>query len=178
MAIYCPGSSSTIGRRTVALAAARQPQLRLGLLGAGPQEERIRARIRELHLEALVCCPGMLAAPELRRWLAAADIYLATPPSDGTSVSLLEAMLYRLPVVVTDNPGNREWVTDGINGYLVPANDAPTLAEALGRLGQDAGLSERLGTQGHARVVERADWRRNLSRLFAAYDLVAGGTSS
>ncbi len=69
-------------------------------------------------------------------------------------------------------------MTDGINGYLVPANDAPTLAEALGRLGQDAGLRERLGTQGHARVVERADWRRNLPQLFAAYDLVAGGTSS
>ncbi len=161
-----------------ALAAARQPQLRLGLLGSGPQEESIRGRLRELHLEALVCCPGMLAAPELRRWLAAADIYLATPPSDGTSISLLEAMLYRLPVVVTDNPGNREWVTNGINGYLVPANDAPTLADALGRLGQDPGLRERLGTQGHARVVERADWRRNLPRLFAAYDLVAGGTSS
>ena len=51
-------------------------------------------------------------------YLNAADIYVSTSLSDGTSLSLLEAMACSLPVVVTDIPANKEWITDGHNGFL------------------------------------------------------------
>ena len=53
----------------------------------------------------------------------AADLYLSASHSDGSSVSLMEALGCGLPVLVSDIPGNREWVTDGEQGWLFPDGD-------------------------------------------------------
>ena len=47
------------------------------------------------------------------KWFRAADTYISCAQSDGTSVSLLEAMATGLPLIVTDIPSNREWVVEG-----------------------------------------------------------------
>jgi len=61
------------------------------------------------------------------------------------SISLLEAMSYGLPVVVSACDGLPEDVQDGVNGLLVPPADPERLADALEALARDAGLRSRLG---------------------------------
>jgi len=52
-----------------------------------------------------------------------ADIYVSTSLYDATSVSLLEALASGAFPVVTDIPANREWISDGESGFLLPSLD-------------------------------------------------------
>jgi glycosyltransferase involved in cell wall biosynthesis len=155
-----------------AAAAARDSRLRLLLLGGGADEPAVRARITAHGIGARVDLPGMAGAADLRRALAAADVYASMVPSDGTSVSLLEAMLYELPVVVVQNPGNAEWVTPGETGWLVPAGDAEACAERLLELAAEPARARAMGARARRRVLERADWEANLPGLADLYERV------
>ena len=108
-----------------------EPQTRVILVGSGPLESHLRLRIGELGLQDYVYFTGSVDERMMANCLNSADVYIATSLSDGTSLSLLEAMACALPVVVSDAPANREWVEDGINGYIVPRGDSPHLAPLI-----------------------------------------------
>jgi glycosyltransferase involved in cell wall biosynthesis len=90
--------------------------------------------------------------------------------SDGSSVSLLEAMATGLPVIVTDAHGNREWVGPD-NGWLAPAKDADAYAQAiLIAEGMEASQRENMRAANRKVVEQRADWNLNFDKLLKAYD--------
>jgi glycosyltransferase involved in cell wall biosynthesis len=141
------------------------------LLGAGTQDGTVRKFITMHRLNEVVATPGVVDADELPRWFRAAKGYISCSRSDGTSVSLLEAMATGLPVVVSDVAANREWVTDGENGWLVPAGARQQLAERLLKV---ATLShaERgaIAKRNQEVVAVRADWDKNFPHLLDLYD--------
>ena len=61
--------------------------------------------------------------------LEKADIYISVSKSDGSSLSLLEAMAVGAPSIVTDNPANREWIEDNLSGYLFSGNSGLDLSQ-------------------------------------------------
>lgn len=69
-----------------------------------------------------------------------ADVFALPTVSDGFALTQLEAMARGLPVIVTPNCG--EVVTDGIDGFIVPARDGQALAQAIVRLDEDRSLLE------------------------------------
>lgn len=78
--------------------------------------------------------------------------HIAVLPSrrEGLPKSLLEAAACGRPIVATDVPGCREIARENVNALLVPADDAPALAEAIDHLAGDAGLRRRFGAAGRA----------------------------
>lgn len=156
-----------------AAAAAGRPRLRLALLSGGPEAPEIQARIASLGIDQLVYRPGVVTQTRVGELLEASDAYLSLVPSDGTSISLLEAMTHGLPVLVARNPGNAEWVSDGTNGYLVGGADRADWVERLVTLVDDPRLASRLGAAARAAAFERADWSRNASRLVDLYHRTA-----
>jgi glycosyltransferase involved in cell wall biosynthesis len=121
-----------IKNHTMMLRALRQlldwhPDCRLLLVGDGEERPRIERLIGELGLDEQVVMPGYIADP--RVWMDAMDIFLLPSLSEGTSMTLLEAMSLGKPCVVTRVGGNPEIVEDGESGYVVPNDDARALAE-------------------------------------------------
>lgn len=162
-----------VGLRAFALLRARYPAARLLLAGDGPDRERVLRSIDEMSLGDAVRILGRLGQPELAAAYRAADIYLSCAEVDGTSISLLEAMGTGLPVVVSDIPGNREWVTD-VGGRLAAVGDASAFADALGEIGGRApGARNDIGRANRAVVLARADWRLVAGRLLRAYEGLA-----
>jgi glycosyltransferase involved in cell wall biosynthesis len=96
---------------------------------------------------------------------------------EGMSNALLEAQSWGLPCVVSDIPGNTAVVSDGVNGLVVPAGDAPALAGALVRLLGDPTLRTRLGAVARRRAEEEYDEERVVSRLIGIYREVVAHTS-
>jgi glycosyltransferase involved in cell wall biosynthesis len=96
--------------------------------------------------------------------LAASDIFALPSYYEGLPMSVIEAMLTGLPVVATDIRGPREQVVPDITGLLVPPREAVPLAEALGRLADDAGLRASMGEAGRVRAVELYDETKVLTR--------------
>ena len=165
----------TIARAFVK-AAAEHPELRLALLGNGSQAGLLRRILATGGLNAAsdyprLLYPGQISYADLPRYYRSADIYISASHSDGTSISLLEAMACGCPVLVSDIPGNREWVQHGENGWLFPDGDAQALGQAII---QAVEQRERLPEMGRAarRIAEqRADWKLNFPQLERAFEI-------
>jgi glycosyltransferase involved in cell wall biosynthesis len=104
---------------------------------------------------------GRLDRQDVLRYTQAADIYVSTSLSDGTSASLLDSMTLGIPIVATDIPGNREWIRDGSEGLLFQRRDSATLTSHLVRLAEDAPMRESLSAAARSVVLARADWNAN-----------------
>jgi glycosyltransferase involved in cell wall biosynthesis len=168
---WAPGYGIEVALEAFLRAYRQNPKLRLLLLGHGPLAEVVTRFIQESGLTGCVHAPGLIPEARLGEYFHAADFYLSATPSDGSSISLLQALACALPAIVADAPGNREWVREGENGYLAASLDPDAFASAL--LGA-ASLphTERLKLGQVARhTAERgADWQRNLNQLLDTYD--------
>ncbi len=153
-----------------ARAAARLPSLRLLMLGTGSLEPVLRRRLEEASLTDRVHFAGPVRLEDLPQFYRAADVYLTASLSDGSSVSLLEAMACGLPAAVSDIPGNREWVSQE-NGWRFPAEDAAALETVVTTVHAARDRLPELGRRSRAITVDRADWDANFPRLLEAYRL-------
>ena len=70
---------------------------------------------------------GHVPQIDLPGYYQAADLYISASHSDGSSVSLMEALASGLPVLVSDIPGNVEWVEPGRQGWLFKDSDVTSL---------------------------------------------------
>lgn len=145
------------------------PEVRVILVGNGSLEMEIKQQIDNLKLKDYVYFTGFVDVNTMAEYLNAADIYVSTSLSDGTSVSLLEAMACQLPVVVSDTPANREWIEDGANGFIVPMRNSQFLANRLIELLSNSLLCQKMGNRNYNIAQERANWDRNFDKLEAIY---------
>lgn len=152
--------------------AARQcPELRLMLLGSGSQAAKLRQIFQRSGVQDQVLSPGLVSQAELPRYYRSSDLYISASHSDGTSISLLESMACGRPVIVSDIPGNREWVEPGQNGWWFPDGDADALAEAILNAVDQRQQLPVMGQAARRIAEERANWEKNFPHLLRAYDM-------
>jgi glycosyltransferase involved in cell wall biosynthesis len=94
---------------------------------------------------------------------------------EGLPKALIEAAACGLPIVTCDVPGCREVVRDGDNGLLVPARTVEPLAQALGRLIDDADLRARMGMRSRERAVTEFSIERVVADTLALYRAALSG---
>jgi glycosyltransferase involved in cell wall biosynthesis len=99
---------------------------------------------------------------EIRNAMASNWLYISAASSDGTSISLLEAMAAGMICVTTDFPSNREWIEHSINGFTFPNGDSKALASLI-ELISSLSLEEKLEISRAAKdmVLKRGNWRNN-----------------
>ena len=153
------------------LAGGDHPELRLLMPGNGSQADLLRQIFSSGGCLDRVDFPGQVSQPDLPRYYRSADLYLSASHSDGSSVSLMEAMACGLPVLVSDIPGNREWVTPGVQGWWFPDGDFRAMAEAIVQAVEKRKRLPEMGRAARQVAEQRADWERNSSRLLEAYEL-------
>jgi glycosyltransferase involved in cell wall biosynthesis len=157
-----------------AMAYEMNKKLRLLLLGDGSQRDLIHKFIAERDLAGIVCTRQETHSSFMPRWFRAADVYVSCARSDGTSISLLEAMATGLPVVVSDIPSNREWVTPDENGWLASVGSAQDFAEKLLRAASlDPEQAKTLRANNNQVIALRANWDQNFPALMNLYEVVA-----
>lgn len=101
--------------------------------------------------------------------LAQAHIVCLPSYREGLPKALLEAAACGRPIVTTDVPGCREIVKDGINGFLVPARDSLSLAEALRRLIENKELREQMGARGREMVLNEFSEQKVVAETLSVY---------
>lgn len=152
------------------------PETRVILAGQGPLEHEIRTLVNELGLAEYVCFAGWVPLEEMPKYLNAADVYVSSSLSDGTSMCLLEAMACGLPVVVTDVPAILEWVTDGYNGYVVSRGNSEALADRIIELLTNQTIRHEFSERNLGIAREGADWEKNFDKLVHIYELLTAGS--
>jgi glycosyltransferase involved in cell wall biosynthesis len=99
-----------------------------------------------------------------------ADLYVSPSHVDGSSVSLLEALACGLPCLVSDIPGNREWIEEDVNGWSFRDGDAEDLAGKISLAIKSRKFLPRIGELARKTAEEKADWKKNFGKLLEAYD--------
>jgi glycosyltransferase involved in cell wall biosynthesis len=144
------------------------PDVRFLFVGNGPLTEKLKRLAVSLGITKNVHFTGYLDRRQLLECLINSDIYVSSSLSDGTSASLMEAMASKLPCVVSDIPGNREWISNNENGLLFATRDSHSLATHLVDLIRDDARRAELGALGYETTKMRANWESNSGQLVSA----------
>ena len=122
------------------------------IIGDGELREQIARLIQKFGLEQEVILEGAQPAEEVRRQLALANVYVNSSLCEGLSVSIMEAMAARLPVVATRVTGIAELIENKVNGYLVEPKNETELAAALQKMIIDPDHGRKMGELNRRRI--------------------------
>ena len=140
--VYQKNFSSLI--RAFALVAKRFPQWSLDIFGEGPERKSLSTLINALGLSEVVHLKGQ--STRIQEIMLDYSTIAFSSRFEGFSLVLSEAMSCGLPVVSYACPcGPRDFVQDGVNGFLVPPGDEITLADRLCLLIEDENLRVKMG---------------------------------
>jgi glycosyltransferase involved in cell wall biosynthesis len=132
----------------------------LVVIGNPRPDGRVAKAIERLDLAPIVRCVTGISDDELARNYGQAQVAVVPSLYEGFSLPAIEAMACGVPLVATTGGALPEVVgTDGETGLLVPPDDPGALAQAIGRLLDDADLRARLGAAGRERVLGRFTWQ-------------------
>jgi glycosyltransferase involved in cell wall biosynthesis len=148
--------------------AADKEDVLLLMLSEGSQRNTAVKFIAENKLEEKVNLVGRVVNSELPVFLSSADVYISTSLSDGSSLSLLEAMACGLGIIVTDVPAIKEWVGKD-NGMIVKRKNPPEIANALNSYYSNRELINKHALANIEIAKERADWDKNYLKLKDIY---------
>ncbi len=126
-----------------------QPNAKLLIIGDGPERVNLEKHTEALGLEESIIFTGFIVNPQ--RYFGLMDIFLLPSLSEGTSMTLLEAMAFSIPCIVTNVGGNPEIIENNDSGLVVPNDDAKSLSEAMLSLNTNKELAIRLGDNGNKR---------------------------
>jgi glycosyltransferase involved in cell wall biosynthesis len=124
-------------------------------LSDGPLRPSLEERTVQAGLATKIRFLGHV--PDVAKEMRRADVIVRPSFTEGMPLTTLEAMASGVCLVVSDIPGNRDLLVDGVNGLLIPVGDADRLAAALRRVIDDSALRLRLATEGRA-TASRYGW--------------------
>jgi glycosyltransferase involved in cell wall biosynthesis len=135
--------------------AGVRPDAWLTLIGSGQDHDAFAALLAERRLPRVTWLSDYVVDPPLiRRWMSAADAYVAVSRLEGMPVAPLEAMACGLPVICSDAHGLDDIFQGGeeAGGLVTPMEDVRAIFAAMRRLAEDPGLRARLGAAARRRV--------------------------
>ena len=127
-----------------------RPEMRLVVVGSGPEREPLERRLTELGVRGAAHLEPSTA--DVAPWLRGIDIFVLPSKSEALSNSLMEAMACGCVAVASAVGGNPELVREGETGLLFPAGDVEALAACLLRLARETEQRRRMAAQARRRM--------------------------
>jgi len=154
-----------------------------GLIVGGHEREpdlaRTKALAQQLGVAARVTFTGLVEPPQVRAWLARANVLVLPNPASAISsrftspLKLFEYMAAQRPIVASDLPALREVLSPDENAVLVTPGSAPALAAGIRRVLDDPALATRVASRALDTVTDFS-WNRRAERLEALFNDVRG----
>ena len=163
--------------RAIPLVLREETKVRFFVAGDGPEREALEKEAEHLRIGDFVQFLGQISHDEMLKLLNQTDVYVSTSLTDGTSVSLLEALGSGAFPVVTDIPSNREWVSDGENGFLVPADGEDMLARKIIEAIRNRPLFEKAAQRNRNLVTDRVLWPATIEKTKKIYEQIVFSNS-
>ena len=139
------------------LPAAVQKQTRLVLAGSSGPDEVFWQRAQALGLRDLITFHRFPSQAELIGLYQKAAIFVLPSDEEGLGVVLLEAMSCGIPVISTSSGGPDGIISEGVDGFLTPLDDAGRMAQRIEMLLNDAALHQRMGLAARDKAVNCYD---------------------
>ncbi|MDA8019772.1 MAG: glycosyltransferase family 4 protein [Thermoanaerobaculia bacterium] len=117
-----------------ALAHLGQDDIYWVAMGFGPLDDSLHRMAEELGVASSVRWTGRVDEADKAAYLGCADAFCLPSDHEGFGLAFVEAMSLGVPVITTDIGGQTDIVRQGVEGLLVPQNDAVALAQSIERL--------------------------------------------
>ncbi len=149
------------------------------MVGGGDSAARLKGLASSLGLEEKVDFAGRVAESEKPEYFAACDVLVLPSVSrlEAFGIAALEAMACGKPVVVSDVPGVREVITDGVEGLLAEPMSPEDIARKIDRLLENSQERERMGLAGRHKVEKSFTVEKVVDGLEDLYLQVQSTTS-
>ena len=157
--------------RAIPMVLKEEPNAKFIIAGIGSERENLERQVKDLNIRSRVQFLGWVNHEEMPKFLSRADIYISTSLDDGTSVSLLEAMASGAFPIVTDIPSNREWISDGENGFLVSLDEERFLAGKIVEAIRNRDLRERSRDKNFCLIKGKALWPVTIAKTREIYKI-------
>ena len=131
----------------------KYPKSILLIVGDGEMRSNLEKLVKQLDISDKVIFTGFQVNPA--EYLQLMDIFLLPSLSEGTAMTLLEAMSLSKACIVTDVGGNPEIIEDKVSGLVTPSDDENMLVAACELLLKDSKLRKKLGDAGRTQFEEK-----------------------
>jgi glycosyltransferase involved in cell wall biosynthesis len=148
--------------------------LQLIFVGGGDMQEALKQYCKEKSLEDCVFFHGMVPRELIQDYYAIADYYIIGSDYEGTSVSLLEAMYNKIPIIAADSPGINRMLQADRNALLYPAHDPVALAKCIQLLLSDDKLADNLAVQAKRDFDEKYSYEKMIAGYEDIFQSVSG----
>jgi phosphatidylinositol alpha-1,6-mannosyltransferase len=169
--------------RVLPFVRAEVPSVRLLIVGDGSEREAIVESAVRGGVSENVLLVGQVNEARLRLCYSAADVFVmpnvrVEGDVEGFGLVALEAAVAGLPVVAAGHEGILDAIQDGVNGRLIPPEDATTFAKTLLELIRNPIERQLLGQQGASYTREAFSWAAMAERYAVLYDQVSANRAA
>lgn len=152
----------------------RQNNVKLLLVGDGPDRKKIEKTIREYNLTKYVTITGFVPFSDVPKYYSVCDVFVMVRPDmpltqDTTPIKPFEAMAAGKVVISTDLKAMREIIEDGKTGFLVP-HSIDAIADKIIEVLNNPQLQEEIGANARRYIKENKDWKVIINNLVNAYE--------
>jgi glycosyltransferase involved in cell wall biosynthesis len=134
------------------------PDTQLRSAGDGPDRQHIESLIQSLPCRHRIQLLGSIEHSAVQQEMLAADVFALVGWAEPFGVVFLEAMANGCPVVVCDDAGVAEILTDRTDALLTKPHDVDSVVIALRDLCSSARLRRAIATAGHALYQQSCQW--------------------
>jgi glycosyltransferase involved in cell wall biosynthesis len=162
------GKGQEIVLRAIAQIANRVPNLQCQIVGEGPDRSRFAALARDLGISNRIIFMGRQNREAVAQIMRECTIFALPSRFEGLGCAYLEAMACGKPVVACEGQGIGEIIRHGHNGWLIPIDGVPQMADALTQLLGSSDLRTRIGANARDTIhgLTMADQVRYLDHLY------------
>ena len=138
--ILCVGELLPNKNQKMAISAmpavvAKHPDVKLLIAGNGPEKDDLESLTKSLNLQDHVELLGYRT--NIDEYHRIADLLVACSVREGLPINVIEAMMCKKPVVISNNRGHRELIDNGKNGFMVDVGDSEKMAQHICELLED-----------------------------------------
>ena len=146
--------------------------VRLLLVGDGPERDNLEDRVKLMGLQSKVRFTGMVPYAEIPRYLATSDAFITASVTEVHPFTVIEAMASGLPVLGISSPGVGDSINDGETGYIVDEEDLAAFTAKMVRLVTQHDERRRMGDQART-SAERYSLENTVQMMVERYEMVA-----
>ncbi|WP_162300306.1 glycosyltransferase family 4 protein [Epilithonimonas hispanica] len=151
-----------------ALSLLNLPNIKLLIVGSGPDEEMIRQKVTELRLDNQVIFTGYQfdTAPYYKLM----NVFCIASQREGFGLVAAEAMLHKLPVIATRVGGLQNIVVDGETGILISPNKPHEISDAIKEIYKSSDLQKKYSQKGYDRAMKNYTEERYVKDVINLYN--------
>ncbi len=142
-------------------------KVRLCMAGDGAVDDT-RALAERLGIALQVEIRDWIAGAEKEAWMQQTNVFILPSRNEGLPMAMLEAMAWGKALIVSPVGGIPEFVTDGVEGFLVPPDDIDAIADAIRKLAENPDLRRQMGMAARTRVepLDIQNYRVRLGEIY------------